>query len=413
VTSGPARVGLFGKLGSGNIGNDASMEAVLNYLRADHPDAVVDALCTGPAYISDTYGIPAEQLFWYSDHAGNGSRAGAVPRKLIGKGMDAIRTARWVRRHDAVIVPGMGVLEASLPLPVLEFPYSMFLLGVSGRLFGTKVALVSVGAGVIKQRMTRSLFNWAARLAFYRSYRNENSREAMRKRGLDVSADRIYPDLAFALPVDSSSVGDPQTVGVGVMKYHGSNADRDRADEIYAAYIDGMKQFVRWLVDSGRNVRLIVGDTNGSDELALQEVLDDLAAARPDLPAGRVITEPVATYADVVKAMAPVHSVVATRFHNLVAGLMLAKPTVAVSYSPKHDALMADMGLAGFSQSANMLDCGQLIEKFSALESQAGQLRQVLLERNAANAALLDEQFAALSELLFPARVPAPAVARS
>ena len=27
------RVGLFGYLGSGNIGNDASMEAVLRYLR--------------------------------------------------------------------------------------------------------------------------------------------------------------------------------------------------------------------------------------------------------------------------------------------------------------------------------------------------------------------------------------------
>ena len=41
------RVGLFGKLGSGNIGNDASMEAVLDYLGSDHPDAIVDAMCTG------------------------------------------------------------------------------------------------------------------------------------------------------------------------------------------------------------------------------------------------------------------------------------------------------------------------------------------------------------------------------
>ena len=40
-----SRVGLFGLLGSGNIGNDASMDAVLRYLRADHPDAIVDAMC--------------------------------------------------------------------------------------------------------------------------------------------------------------------------------------------------------------------------------------------------------------------------------------------------------------------------------------------------------------------------------
>ena len=69
-----------------------------------------------------------------------------------------MRTASWVRRHDVVIVPGAGVLEASLPLWPWGMPYAMFLLSASGRLFGTKVALVSVGAGIINQRATRWLF---------------------------------------------------------------------------------------------------------------------------------------------------------------------------------------------------------------------------------------------------------------
>ena len=401
---GAQRVGLFGKLGSGNIGNDCSMESVLNYLRSEHPDAVVDAMCTGPERISSVYGIPTVPLFWYQRHSGRASGVTAIALKVVGKGMDAVSIARWVRRHDVVIVPGMGVLEASLPLPALEFPYCMFLLGVSGRLLHTRVALVSVGAGVIKQRLTRTLFDWAARLAFYRSYRNESSREAMRRRGVDVSGDRVYPDLAFALPADSAGAGDPQTVGVGVMAYYGSNADRDRAEEINAAYMAGMKQFVRWLVDSGRNVKLILGDTNGSDESALQEILADLTATRPELAEGRVAAGSVDTFPDVLREMASVHAVVATRFHNLVAALMLAKPTVAVSYSAKHDALMADMGLAEFSVSANALDCDQLIEKFTAAESRSDEVRQILLERNAANVRLLDEQFALLSELLFPAR---------
>ena len=54
-------------------------------------------------------------------------------------------TASWVRRHDAVIVPGMGVLEVTVPMRPWQTPYSMFLLSVSGRLFRTKVAYVSVG----------------------------------------------------------------------------------------------------------------------------------------------------------------------------------------------------------------------------------------------------------------------------
>ena len=406
MVAGVLRVGLFGRLGSGNVGNDCSMESVLNYLRAEHPDAIVDAMCNGPARINAKYGIPTTPLFWYQQHSQR-TRVGAIPLKVIGKAIDGVRIAQWVRRHDVVIVPGMGVLEASLPLPPFEFPYCMFLLGISGKVFGTKVALVSVGADAIKQRVTRTLFDWAARLAFYRSYRNENSREAMRRRGVDVSGDRIYPDLAFALPVNADSPADPRTVAVGVMGYYGSDADRDRAEEINAVYMAGIKRFVRWLVDNDRHVRLIIGDTDGPDQIALQEILADLAVSRPGLPEDRVAAAPVDTFADVQHAMAPVHAVVATRFHNVVAALMLTKPTVAISYSAKHDALMADMGLGEFRVSANSLDCDQLIEKFVDAENRSDELRQVLLERNAANVRLLDEQYALLSELLFPAKAKA------
>jgi polysaccharide pyruvyl transferase WcaK-like protein len=406
VAAGVPRVGLFGRLGSGNIGNDCSMESVLNYLRAEHPDASVDAMCNGPARIDAMYGIRAVPLFWYDRHS---RRAGvtAIPLKMIGKAMDAICIARWVRRHDVVIVPGMGALEASLPLPPFEFPYCMFLLGLSGKLFRTKVALVSVGAGTIKQPVTRTLFGWAARLAFYRSYRNESSREVMRSRGVDVSADRVFPDLAFALPVLGDSTAHPRTVAVGIMGYFGSDADRDRAQEINAVYMAGMKGFVRWLVDGDRDVLLIIGDTDGPDQVALQEILADLAATRPGLAAGRVAAASVDTFADVQRAMASAHTVVATRFHNLIAALMHAKPTVAVGYSAKHEALMTDMGLGEFIVSASSLDCDQLIEKFVAAESRSAELRQVLLERNAANVELLDEQNALLSERLFPGRAKA------
>ena len=87
--------------------------------------------------------------------------------------MDPVRIVLWVRRHDVIIVPGAGVLEATLPMRAYTFPLSvMGLLCVSGKLLGVKVALVSVGASKIKKRATRWLSNAAARTAFYRSYRD-------------------------------------------------------------------------------------------------------------------------------------------------------------------------------------------------------------------------------------------------
>jgi len=397
------RVGLFGLLGSGNIGNDALMESVLRYLKAQHPDARLDAMCKGPDGVRERYGVAAIPLNWYQNYEERASHLTAVTLKTLGKGVDVFRTASWVRRHDVVIVPGSGVLEASLPLRPWGMPYAMFLLCAWGRLFGTKVALVSVGATVINQRLTRWLFNSAARLAFYRSYRDAESRDVMRRQGLDVTDDNVYPDLAFGIPVPPHDPGDPQTVGVGVMDYHGANDDRRHADEIYTSYIETMKSFVRWLVDDGRRIRLLVGDTNNSDGRVVQEILADLRAHRPDLDPSRIIAAPVSSFAELMQAMAPVSTVVATRFHNVICALRLAKPAISLGYAPKFAALMTDMGLSEFCQSAYSLDAGRLIEQFCELEKRQAQLRQTIKDRNVAYERLLDSQFSELSAMLFPA----------
>jgi polysaccharide pyruvyl transferase WcaK-like protein len=402
------RVGIFGKVGAGNIGNDASMEAVLGYLGSYQPDAIVDAMCTGPATVSTRYGIDAIPMFWHNKFR-HESRMTGTALKVLGAGIDAVRTASWTRRHDVVIVPGAGVLEASLPMLPRGFPYAMFLLSASGRLFRTKVAMVSVGASAVNQPVTRWLFNTAARLAFYRSYREPGSREAMRKRGFDVSRDNVYPDLAFALPVPPDVAVDEQAVAVGVMAYYGTNDERKQAEEINARYVDGMKQFVRWLVDNGRRVVLVVGDANGSDGSVVQEILADVRADRPDLDPPVVVAAAVASYADVMQALLPVSSVVAIRYHNVLCALQLSKPTIAISYSPKHDVAMAEMGLPEFCMAVNALDVSELIKLFGELESRSAELRKTMLERNGEKTRLIGDLFAELSAALFPSAEPSHA----
>jgi polysaccharide pyruvyl transferase WcaK-like protein len=400
----PPRVGLFGLLGSGNIGNDISMESVLRYLRTDHPSAIVDAMCVSPDRLRG-YDIDTVPLFWYHRYEKRAPGRAEIVLKALGKGIDAFRTASWVRRHDVVIVPGMGVLEASLPLRPWLTPYEMFLLCTSGRLFGTKVALVSVGAGPINQRMTRWLFDSAARLAFYRSYRDIGSRDAMRQRGLDTTHDHVYPDLAFSIQTPPCDAGDPRTVGVGVMAYYGDNDDRHQADEIHASYVEKIKLFTRWLVDGGHRVRLLIGDA--SDESVVHEILADLRVHRPDLEPGRVTAEIVSTFAQLTQVMAPVGTVVAMRYHNIICALKLTKPTIAIGYAAKTAAVMADSGLSGFCQAVDSLDVDLLIKQFDELNHRSAELRRTMAERNVVNARLLDDQFSRLSSMLFPSEKPA------
>jgi polysaccharide pyruvyl transferase WcaK-like protein len=394
-------VGLFGLLGSGNSGNDASMETVLAYLREAHPDVVVDALCGGPERVRATYGIDASPLYWYQKFDQRTTGAPAAFPKLAGKAIDAVRVASWVRRHDAVIVAGAGALETTLPQRPWGFPYSLFLLTASGRLFGTKVALVSVGADLINKRATRWLSNATARLSSYRSYRDTYSRDAMRQRGIDTSSDRVFPDLVFGVPTPPYEPGDPQLVGVGVMAYYGGNDDRSRADQIHFTYVETMTRFTEWLVDSGYRVRLFGGDNKFDGEIA-EKIQADVRRSRPELDAQRITVAAVSTYPELIREMASVGLVVATRYHNVMCAVKLCKPTISLGYSRKFISLMTDMGLAEFHQFADSLDLDRLTEQFKELESRRAQLQQKMADRNAANIRGLNEQFTLLSARVFP-----------
>ena len=394
------RVGIFGLLGTGSIGNDASMESVLRFLRSDHPDAIVDAMCSGPDRVAAEYGIEATRILWYQKYQQRISGVPALALKIVGKGIDAFRTAVWVHRHDIVIVPGMGVLEATTPLRAFGFPYSMLLLSASGRLFGTKVALISVGADTINQRTHRWISNSAARLAFYRSYRDVYSRETMRQRGLDVTRDRVYPDLVFNIPTPPYGPGDLQTVGIGVMSYHGSNDDRKQAEEIYASYVKNIKLFIRWLIDQNHKVRLFMGDV-AVDDVVLNEIMADLREQRSDLEPDSVVIQPTASFAELTRAMAPAGTVVATRYHNVICALKLGTPTISLGYAQKNVELLADVDMSEFCQSAKSLDIDLLIKQFTELESRSSDFRQAIMKRNVANARLLEQQFADVSALIF------------
>jgi polysaccharide pyruvyl transferase WcaK-like protein len=318
------RVGLAGPLGQGNLGNDGSLEAVLAYLDAEHPDAILDFLCTGTGQMMARYGVPATHLRWYNTQTQRAPGVTALAAKSLmvplGMIVDAFRIGTWVRRHDVVMVPGMGVLETSLPLRSWHTPYSMFLVSAFGRMFGTKVALVSVGANDIRQPLARRLVIAAARLAYYRSFRDSFSRDAMRRMGLHTSGDAVYPDLAFALPTPRNVPVVAGMVGVGGIDYHGSNDDRRQADQLHAFYVEKMKSFVLWLVDNGRSVRLFTTDVH--DERIRDEVIAHLRAHRPQLGPAQIVAEPVSSIDELMRQIASVDTVVASRFHNVLCALL-------------------------------------------------------------------------------------------
>lgn len=363
--SDPARrVALYGLLGIGNIGNDASFETVLGWLRGEHPEVEVACITPVPDEMEARYGVRSVSLRRRPRTAseGRGGRA-----KLLRRFLDIPHTWRLAGSYDAVIIPGMGVLEETLAVRPGGFPLSMFLMAAFCRLRGRRFILLDVGAEPVT-RVTRRLFVATARLAAHLSYRDEWSAEAMRRAG-GREPDALAPDLAFGHPVQVTVEREPGLLVVGVMAYHGWQDDPIRGAGVRSRYVTALADAVIRLIDSGDRIVLLGGDQ--VDHRVAHEVAATVRSARPDLEEDRIIVREVNTFSELTAEMARAEAVVASRFHNLICSLKLAVPTVSVGYATKNSRLMRDLGMADSCQDIGELDPDRLVTQLTNVRRDA------------------------------------------
>ena len=367
-------IALFGQFGSGNFGNDGSLEAMLLALKRLSPDAQLSCICANPEVVEERFGVPA--VLMSDAHMHKPRRGGifAKLRKLGAKLSDASFALRALRTIDLLLFPGTGILDDFGEQPQ-GMPLNIFTWCLAARMMGTKIAFVSIGAGPIDNHISRWLMKSAARLAHYRSYRDALSKDFLSGIGLDTSADKIYPDLAFGLPGPPQAprqAGGRLVVAVGVMNYFGWYGFAKSGTAIHAQYIDKLAAFVAYLLDRGYAVQLVAGET--SDAPIAENLLQRLRSSRPALADGDLTAPPSSSLHDVMRQLAGTDLVVTTRYHNVVCALKLGKPTISLGYSKKNDVLMIDAGLADYCYNVETFDVAKLIAAFEQLCSHRDRL---------------------------------------
>jgi polysaccharide pyruvyl transferase WcaK-like protein len=397
----PKLVGLFGLFGIGNIGNDGSLESMVRFLRRVAPQERLLCICGDPGVVEKAFRLDAVPIY-RRPRASIGGRAGALLQKAGGRATLWLHAIRHLRRLKVLIVPGMGVLDDFAVSP-LGWPNDILSWCLLGRLMGVKVIFASIGAGPIRHPLSRWLMKSAARAAHYRSYRDALSKDFMASIGFDAENDPVYPDIAFALPAPAAPAraeGDrrPLTIGLGVMTYKGWCNDSARGAGTYAGYLEKMTRFTAWLLDRGHLVRLLMGDE--ADRRAIDDLLAAVRASRPDLAEDAIAFTPARTLHDVMQQMAATDIVVATRYHNVVCALRMAKPTISIGYSAKNDALLAEVGLSEFCQHVERLDVGLLEAQTARLIAERTAFERTLREAQARFQGRLCEQEERLAALI-------------
>lgn len=365
----PTRIALFGLFGCGNLGNDGSLEAMIAQLRRQMPEAELTCICHDPEFVRATFGIETIPINWSHRLATVQSRPLRRMLKASGRLVDLGYSFARMRGFDAMVIPGTGILDDFGERP-WGMPLDIFRWCLAARLSGTRLAMVSIGAGPIGRPFSRRLMKAAARLAHYRSYRDAISRNFMHGIGLDVGADPIYPDIAFRLaapaesPRPAAKTGKLQ-IGIGAMSYYGWYGFEEKGRAIHAAYMGRLADFALRMLDRGHDLRLVTGEE--SDNSAVHEVAERLRAARPDLDPARVVAEPAHSLHDVMRQIGETDVMVATRFHNVVCALKMGRPCISLGYARKNDVLMAEMGLGDFCQHVERFDVDTLVGQFDRL----------------------------------------------
>jgi polysaccharide pyruvyl transferase WcaK-like protein len=381
----PARVGLYGNFGAGNLGNECTLQALIERIRSRDPDIQLLCFCTNPEDVRMRHNIAA-----FHSEAVDKSVAGRsgpyelrdrlarisriafqrIPLELV----HWVKSLRAVNRTDMVIVAGTGIVADYLSGP-LGWPYDIFKLSVLAALCRVKFVFLSVGVGPIRHPLSRWFLKRSLALADHRSYRDNASKQYLTKIGFNTAPDFVYPDIVFGLSesnlVTGVSVGQKRVVGLGLKDYGSSEKFETKA---FQKYLDTMAAFVFWLQAHGYCVRLLIGDVQ-YDIRVIEEFIDVLKCR--DIPTHTpfLIAEPAETVKELLRQVGETEVVISPRYHNLVMALLHNKPIIALSDHSKLDSLVSDLGLAQYLLPLENLSADALILRFQQLEKDVEQLK--------------------------------------
>src|SRR5271165_6367617 len=125
----PARISFYGNFGAGNLGNEATLQAVIEQVRRRWPDGQLLCFCTNPQDVRTRHNIsafPSGAVNWCAaERSGSSAPRGNLTRFLrIAFRRIPLELVHWVKclhalsRTDMLVVAGTGIVCDHLTGPL-------------------------------------------------------------------------------------------------------------------------------------------------------------------------------------------------------------------------------------------------------------------------------------------------------
>jgi len=439
------RIGVFGHVGIGNLGDEAIFAAVIQNIKSRYPSAEICCFTINPEDTRERHKTAAFPIRRIDKNPGR-----AAPQKkdqviiqenrqtstLLNKVKSGLRAVPFVYDSLKKIPEIFQILRATLKEPgfllqcrrnlkgvdllivagsqqLIDYagggawghPYTLLKWSLIARAQKTKLAFVSSGAGPVETSLGGFFIRSALSLADYVSYRDEVSTKCVEQLGV-AGQKPVVPDLAYSLAVNQTppegsrpATGRP-VVGINPLPFSQSHFwGVGGSAQTYEIYTRKLADLALWLIQRGYAVLFFPTQLRG-DPPVIEEIRHLMKnGSIPDVEK-HIIDYPVHSFDDLRSALSMADLIIATRFHGVVLSYMFNKPVLGIAYAEKTRDLMAQMGQREFALDILRFELESLQEKFVVLESRQTAIKTKLAQQLAAHRQVLDAQYDRIFGLL-------------
>jgi len=424
------KIGLLHHLGGGNLGDDASLQAVMHNIKARWPYATILGFTMNPNYTERRHGISGYAIrrdVWtpFGETVDNritlkskakdairkypfifrlvqtvNAIAIRMPCTVVRELLFLARSFRIIRSFDLLVITGGGQLLDSWG-GSWSFPYTIFKWTLLAKLSGAKCYFVNLGAGPLRHSLAKRFIKGALFLADYASFRDDQSRVLINDIGYNKEA-HVRPDSVYSFEIPALITSrmnrtSGRTVGISPMAYCDPRVYWDKNKKVYDSFIHKLVSFGSWLLRN-RYSLVLFSTESWFDSQAIEDLKSCLTKEAGPQNSLFVRHKPITSVNDLLCDMSSMDYIVACRFHGIVFAHLLNKPVLSIAHHPKVATLMSDIGLSRYCVDILSCDCVALTTTFNALVNDRNEIKR----RMAATAARWRQELTAQFDALFP-----------
>ena len=406
MTQADTKIALLDHVGGGNLGDDATLDAVADNIKRRWPNAEIVAFSMNPDDTVTRHGImshPIRRKGWSIGYKPAGTEATLkeavraltrkyravsyllkatntvvhLPNEVFRELSFLVSSRRNIRSFDLLIISGGGQLtEKGGPW---GFPYTIFKWVILARSAGVRCMFLNVGAGPLTQPLSKFFVTRALLAADYVSLRDDKSQALVYGIGFRGES-RVCPDNAYGLEVATTN-GSPlegraqPKVGFAPMPYPDRREHPAERDQIvYNEFIRKLAIFASWL--AGKSYALTMFGTDiGVDPLAIEDLQLALLNHHGITSSHYSVDHSIKSAHDLLATISGMDYVVTCRFHGVVFAHLLNKPVLAIAHHPKVTDIMADLELSSYCVDIRDFDPKLLAERFASMVINAEEIK--------------------------------------